>query len=86
MSHFTLAASGLIIDAFQWQGGNLEAYALPCWAQNMQFTTPGNNTICVPCYNGIQSVNPTDWVAQGPGGNVFTMANTMFAALFTATL
>jgi hypothetical protein len=85
MSHFTLAASGLVIDAFQWLGGDLASYSMPPWIQNMQLTTPGDGTVCLPTYMGNMPANPTDWVARGPGGNVFIMPNVLFSALFAPT-
>ena len=85
MAHFTLAASGIIIDAFQWNGGNLSSYTLPYWALNLSLETPGDDTLGVPMV-GISNLHalPTDWVLSGPFG-YRVMSNLMFTSLFTAT-
>jgi hypothetical protein len=73
MSHFTLAASGVIIDAFQWNGGALSNYTLPFWALPLSLQTAGDGTLYVPAYE-IMPAMPSDWVGKGPTGNVFTMS------------
>jgi hypothetical protein len=77
MSHFTLAPSGVVLDAFQWP---MSGYVLPFWALPLSLQTDGT-ALFVPCWNGTMAALPSNWIGQGPTGNTFVLPNNLFNSI-----
>ncbi len=73
---------GMTIDAFQWLGGTMAAANLPTWTEVVALQTPGDGTLDVPTSWGTFKAGINDWVIHYPTGDIGTMSNTLFTALY----
>lgn len=74
---------GVVVDAFQWNGGLLASYALPWWANGIALQTPGDGNLDVPTPRGTFMARPADWVVRYAVGHIEIMGPLAFASLYT---
>ncbi len=70
------------VEAFQWLGDPLSAYALPGWANSLALHAPTDSMLHVPCWNGTFAARIGEWVVRGPTGNIDVVPNDVFSALY----